>query len=205
MERWSKNRRDAKRLPSQAVLPKIQKRLDKEIQESGKWLPRWVGEKRYEVKGPKDNCINHMKEKPEDYIPSYYRTEHYKICYHPVVNPSNGPNMWPPTSYDDVLPPPYRKPTRRPKKRRRKEHDEQTNSASSMNLKGSTQRCGTCGKQGHNKRSCVPSSQQPSSSSIANKLTPRRPRAKEWEQFKVLKKHQLDQGKENNKFKKMLI
>ncbi|KAF7802178.1 putative transcription factor interactor and regulator CCHC(Zn) family [Senna tora] len=194
MERWSKNRRDAERLPSQAMLPKIRKRIDKEIQELGKWLPRWAGEKRYEVEcgcrkwiltgipcAHAISFINHMKEKPEDYIPSYYWTEHYKICYHPVVNPSNDPNMWPPTSYDDVLPPPYRKPTGRPKKRIRKENDEQTKSASSMSLKGSTQRCGTCGKQGQNKRSCVPSSQQPSSSSIAKKLTQRCPRAKEWE------------------------
>ncbi|KAF7810491.1 hypothetical protein G2W53_037234 [Senna tora] len=48
------------------------------------------------------------------------------MCYHPIINLVNGPNMWPSTSYDDVLPPPFRKPIGRPKKRRRKEHDEQT-------------------------------------------------------------------------------
>ncbi|KAF7802871.1 uncharacterized protein G2W53_041982 [Senna tora] len=153
MERWAKNRKDAEKLQSQAVLPKIQKRLDKEFQESGKSLPRWAGEKKYEVKGPNEkfaidlsrrecgcrkwmltgipfahaiSCINHMGGKPENYIPSYYRTEHYKMCYVPVINPSDGPNLWPSTPYDDVLPPPYRKPIERPKKRRRKEDDEQT-------------------------------------------------------------------------------
>ncbi|KAF7844296.1 Sporozoite surface protein 2 [Senna tora] len=103
MEKWAKNRKHAEKLQSQAVLPKIQKRLDKEFQESGKWLSRWAREKKYEVKGPiakfavdlsrrecgcrkwmltsilcayAISCINHMGKKPQDCIPSYYRIEH---------------------------------------------------------------------------------------------------------------------------------
>ncbi|KAF7807922.1 Sporozoite surface protein 2 [Senna tora] len=52
MERWAKNRKDAERLPSQGVLPKIRKRLEKEFKESDKWLPRWAGEKKYELHQP---------------------------------------------------------------------------------------------------------------------------------------------------------
>ncbi|KAF7828709.1 Sporozoite surface protein 2 [Senna tora] len=51
IERWAKNRKDAEKLPSQGVLPKIRKRLEKEFKESGKWLPRWAGEKKYEAQG----------------------------------------------------------------------------------------------------------------------------------------------------------
>ena len=97
-------------------------------------------------------------ERPEDYIPTYFRREAYITCYEPIINPTNGTNMWPTTNFDDILPPKFRVPTGRPKNKRRKEVDEkhkkQTTNTTKMSRKGGKVKCWKCGTLGNNARSC---------------------------------------------------
>ena len=81
-----------------------------------------------------------------------YRCFHvstYKAYYEPVIIPINGQNMWRPSGVQPVQPPIKRRSPGRPKKKRTKEADEPAG-----RRVGISKQSRTCGKIGHNKRSC---------------------------------------------------
>ena len=100
------------------------------------------------------SCMNHINQKPEDYIPSYYRKETYEACYHPIIFPVNGSNLWPQTEYKDVLPPPFKRLPRRPKKNRNKEAGEVSKDATKLSRRCFPIKCGRCGSTGQNRSTC---------------------------------------------------
>ncbi|KAF7845481.1 putative transcription factor interactor and regulator CCHC(Zn) family [Senna tora] len=158
MEKWTVNRTKIERHRG-SILPRIKKRLEIQIAQAGKWVPRWSGEEKFEVTSvyrhdekyvvdlQKEECscrlwmltgipcchgvsaIHFMRRNPEDLIPGCFRKEQYVECYRHIIHPTNGKNMWPSTEYADVLPPDYRRLTGRPKKRRRKDTFEKDDNA----------------------------------------------------------------------------
>jgi hypothetical protein len=93
-------------------------------------------------------------QKPEDYIPNYYRKETYVACYTPLIKPVNGQSVWKKTQYTDLQPPPIRRQPGRPKKRRNREEGELLREPGMLNKKGMKQACRRCGETGHNKSTC---------------------------------------------------
>ncbi|KAF7821996.1 Sporozoite surface protein 2 [Senna tora] len=158
MEKWNVNKTKIERHRG-SVLPRIKKRLDKQIAQVGKWVPRWSGEENFKVTSvyrhdenyavdlSKEECscrfwmltgipcchgvsaIHFIRRNPEDLIPGYFRKEWYVECYCHIIHPTNGKNMWPSTEYDDILPPDYRRMIGRPKMRRRKDTFEKDDKA----------------------------------------------------------------------------
>nr|POE98084.1 hypothetical protein CFP56_55183 [Quercus suber] len=84
----------------------------------------------------------------EQYVHPCYHVSTYKACYEPIIAPINGQNMWRSSDVAPVQPPIKRRPPGRPKKKRAKEPNEPTRRG------GISKQCKTCGKLGHNKRSC---------------------------------------------------
>ncbi|KAM3251628.1 hypothetical protein P3L10_005698 [Capsicum annuum] len=90
----------------------------------------------------------HIKEmKP--YCSDYYKKEALMKTYEMLLCPMPNKRDWhvPPEVLEDVvLPPKYKRPPGRPKKGRKKKSSEKFSSTSN--------RCGKCGYEGHNRRSC---------------------------------------------------
>ena len=98
------------------------------------------------------SCIFFNREAVEKYTDDYYRVNTYKACYELVINPINGQNMWTPTGLPLVQSPIKRRLPGRPKKKRAREPNEPSKEHSKG--LGIAKRCKSCGKIGHNKRSC---------------------------------------------------
>ena len=88
-----------------------------------------------------------------DYVNNYYSRETYGVCYGHKVASINGMDMWPPTEFEDIQPPKYKKGPGRPKKLRRREPDEDPNR---IRLRRDLvpYKCTRCRATGHNSRRC---------------------------------------------------
>lgn len=96
----------------------------------------------------------------ENWLSHWYTREAYLKAYDPVINPINGPGMWPRTNLPPTLPPHYNIYPGRPKKPRRKGLDspikKNKNGADKLSRavgKGQN-KCGHCKVQGHSRKSC---------------------------------------------------
>uniref|UniRef100_A0A2N9FBT4 Uncharacterized protein n=1 Tax=Fagus sylvatica TaxID=28930 RepID=A0A2N9FBT4_FAGSY len=108
------------------ICPRIHKKLEIEKSNSRTWTPRWSGDDDlsvYEVSMYPRSAGKNI----EDFVHSCYNMTSFALAYEPCVLPINGPDLWPQSNRDTILPPPYRKQPGRPKKRRRREHDEPRN------------------------------------------------------------------------------
>ncbi|WVZ18731.1 hypothetical protein V8G54_006053 [Vigna mungo] len=165
------------------VMPRPRKRLDKEIEKSGNWIPTWVGAEKFEVthgftmdkfvvdlSNKSCSCyswdligipcrhataaINYKVQNPEDYVHVYYKKPAYVTCYAPEIVPINGQQMWPTSENTPLLLPPiYKIPLGRPKKLRRREADEPVRHTK-LSKKQAIMKCSSCKEYGHNVRSC---------------------------------------------------
>ncbi|XP_038698484.1 uncharacterized protein LOC119996055 [Tripterygium wilfordii] len=145
MSRWADNREKIQSFKG-IVLPRIQKRLDRNWNDSGRWIARWAGRGKFGVTNMQDtftvdldekecscrlwdltgipcshaiSCINFKEESVESYVPSCFKKDAYELCYWPLILPMNGPKLWENTGMPDILPPPICKKRGRPKKKRR--------------------------------------------------------------------------------------
>ena len=98
------------------------------------------------------SCIFFNRKVVEKCTNDCYRVSTHKACYELVIDPINGQNIWTPTGHPPVQPPIKRRPPSRPKKKRAREPNEPSK-GHSKGL-GIAKRCKSCGKIGHNKRSC---------------------------------------------------
>ena len=98
------------------------------------------------------SCIFFNREAAEKYTNDCYKASTYKACYGPIIDPINDQNMWTPTGLPLMQPLIKRRPTGRPKKKRAREPNE-PRMGHSKGL-GIAKRCKSCGRMGHNKRSC---------------------------------------------------
>ncbi|XP_014511388.1 uncharacterized protein LOC106770077 [Vigna radiata var. radiata] len=164
------------------VMPKPRKRLDREVEKSGNWLPVWAGGSQFEVTHgftmdkfvvdlSNHTCayyfrdlvgipcrhvvvaIHYKLENLEHYFHPYYKKDAYRTCHAPIITPINGQQLWPTSDSPQLLPPIYKTPLGRPKKLRRREANEYV-SHSKLSKKNIAMRCSTCNAYGHNVRSC---------------------------------------------------
>ncbi|WVZ24109.1 hypothetical protein V8G54_002653 [Vigna mungo] len=182
MKRFASLREKAMTYPG-VVMPRPRKRLDKEIEKSGNWIPTWAGAEKFEVTHgftmdkfvvdlSNNSCscyswdligipcrhaiaaITYKVQNPEDYVHLYYKKPAYVTCYAPEIIPINGQQMWPTSeNTPSLLPPIYKTPPGRPKKLRRREADEPV-SHTKLSKKHSIMKCSSCKEFGHNVRSC---------------------------------------------------
>ncbi|WVY91036.1 hypothetical protein V8G54_036550 [Vigna mungo] len=164
------------------VMPKPRKRLDREVEKSGNWIPTWAGAAKFEVthgftmdkfvvdlSNHSCSCyfwdlvgipcrhavaaINYKLENPEDYVHPYYKKEAYVTCYEPEIVPINGQQLWKTSEAQSLLPPIYKTPPGRPKKLRRRDADEYVSHVK-LSKKNVLMKCSSCNAFGHNVRSC---------------------------------------------------
>ncbi|KAL4357372.1 hypothetical protein AHAS_Ahas09G0180100 [Arachis hypogaea] len=156
MNRWSDNRQSIVTYVEE-ILPKINKKIEREFDKGGEWLAIYAGRDKYEVSSSQGNrakfvvdlnlhecscrkfqltgypcehamsCIRKMCLDVKNFVNKCYRKETYVDCYQHVIYPLNGPNLWSWTENDDVLLPVFRKPIGRPKLSRNKTGDEPRN------------------------------------------------------------------------------
>ncbi|GMY07370.1 hypothetical protein FCV25MIE_02609 [Fagus crenata] len=166
------------------ICPRIHKKLEIEKSNSRTWTPRWSGDDdlsvyevsmyphKYIVDISKNTCtcgswalsgipcvhacfaLGSAGKNIEDFVHSCYNMTSFTLAYEPCVLPINGPDLWPQSNRDTILPPPYRKQLGRPKKRTRREHDEPRNTYRVPRIHA-PRKCRKCGQVGHNKRSCT--------------------------------------------------
>ena len=175
MTRFQDNRQKIMRVESE-ICPKVLKRLHREKIASSRWFSCWAGHTQFEVKSglqsfivdmEKRNCtcrkwnttdipcahaiscIFFNKQDAEQYVHRCFHVSPYKACYELVIAPINGQKMWRPSGVQPVQPPIKRRPPSRPKKKRTRELGEAAGRRA-----GISKQCRTCGKIGHNKRSC---------------------------------------------------
>ncbi|XP_052109383.1 uncharacterized protein LOC110274713 [Arachis duranensis] len=155
MNRWSDNRQSIVTYAGE-ILPKINKKIEREFDKGGEWLAIYAGRDKYEVSISQGNRAKKMCLDVKNYVNKCYRKETYVDYYQHVIYPLNGPNLWSQTENDDVLPPVFRKPIGRPKLRRNKTGDEPRNNGplSKLARTGQQQKCSYCFALGHNKRTC---------------------------------------------------
>ena len=182
------------------ICPKVLKRLYREKTASSRWLACWAGHTQFEVKNglqsftvdlDKRHCscrkwdttvilcahavsrIFFNRQDAEQYVHRCFHISTYKVWYESVIAPINGQNMWRPSGVQPVQPPIKRRPLGKPKKERTREVGELAGRRADI-----SRQCKTCGKIGHNKRSCKGeiggNSSLPSTTnrtSVANKVT----------------------------------
>ncbi|XP_030958475.1 uncharacterized protein LOC115980352 [Quercus lobata] len=175
MTRFQDNKQKIMRVESE-VCPKVLKRLHREKIASSRWFPCWAGHSQFEVKSELQNftvdiekrncscrkwnttdipcahaisCIFFNRQDAEQYVHRCFHVSTYKTCYEPVIAPINGQNMWRPNGVQPFQPLIKRRSPGRPKKKRTREAGE----AAGRRV-GISKQCRTCGKIGHNKRSC---------------------------------------------------
>ena len=161
------------------LCPKIYKRLHREKAGSGRWLACWAFDTKFEVKNGLQSfivdlakgvysyrkwditgilcchavsCIFFNREQAKKYTNASYHTSTYKACYEHIIDPLNDANMWTSTGLPPVQPPIKRRPPGRLKKKRILEPNELRRGH--YKGLGIAKRCKSCGKIGHNKRSC---------------------------------------------------
>ncbi|WVY98174.1 hypothetical protein V8G54_030325 [Vigna mungo] len=135
------------------VMPKPRKRLDREVEKSGNWIPTWAGAAKFEVThGHAVVAINYKLENPEDYVHPYYKKEAYVTCYDPEIVPINGQQLWSTSDSGPLLPPIYKTPPGIPKKLRR-DADEYVSHVK-LSKKNVLMKCSSCNEFGHNVRTC---------------------------------------------------
>ncbi|XP_052119032.1 uncharacterized protein LOC127748491 [Arachis duranensis] len=144
-------------IPVKEILPKINKKIEREFDKGEEWLAIYAGRDKYEVSISQGNrakfvvdlnlhecycrkfqltgypcehamsCIRKMCLDVKNYVNKCYRKETYVDCYQHVICPLNGPNLWSQIENDDVLPPVFRKAIGHPKLSRNKTGDEPRN------------------------------------------------------------------------------
>ncbi|XP_020982446.1 uncharacterized protein LOC110273590 [Arachis duranensis] len=144
MNRWADNRQSIVTHAGE-ILPKINKKIEREFDKGGEWLAIYAGRDKYEVSTSQCNrdkfvvdlnlhecscrkfkltgypcehamsCIRKMCLDVKNYVNKCCRKETYVDCNQHVIYPVNRPNLWTQTENDDVLSLVFRKPIERPK------------------------------------------------------------------------------------------
>ncbi|KAL3725982.1 hypothetical protein ACJRO7_030946 [Eucalyptus globulus] len=115
------------------------------------------------------SCINFMKCNLNDFVADCFKKTVYEGCYQFALPTLNGKKMWPATSEEPLLPPPFRKLPGRPKKDRKRSNGEKKKDEKSKRVRkprvtntdptkisksGITMKCSNCHGTGHNKATC---------------------------------------------------
>ncbi|WVY90437.1 hypothetical protein V8G54_035951 [Vigna mungo] len=183
MNRWAANRKKMTQYQA-TICPKVWNRFQKESWLGRYWLPRWSGDKLFEVIHisqfghqfvvnvdtmectcrkwaitgiPCTHAITAMKFlniNAEHYIDHWFRKSTYEETYNGIIYPINGQHIWEVTPYSDILPPKKKTMPGRPKKKRRLKQWELKKNDFELRKGGQRKRCTICKELGHNKKGC---------------------------------------------------
>ncbi|GAV69296.1 hypothetical protein CFOL_v3_12797, partial [Cephalotus follicularis] len=98
-------------------------------------------------------CINYDHRRIEDFVEPCYHKEMYLRTYSDTVNAGNGPQLWPMSGQEPILPPPFKRTLGRPKIRRRRDPNEPKN-PNKLSKRNQVQVFSKYNTQEHNRRSC---------------------------------------------------
>ncbi|KAL7206726.1 hypothetical protein ACSBR2_019440 [Camellia fascicularis] len=123
------------------ICEKVQCKVEKRKLKSRVWTPTWSGGAEFEVRHGEDGYIVNLenrtstcfkwdltgipcpygvtaiffqKDRVEDYVHAYFKKETLLRTYEPLINLMNGPDLWPKTGCDPLLPLKLKRPTGRP-------------------------------------------------------------------------------------------
>ncbi|GJY16203.1 multidrug resistance-associated protein 5 [Tanacetum coccineum] len=100
-------------------------------------------------------AIYFLHKDPENYVSQWYNKEVFVSAYNHFIQPMNGMDQWPSTTYQKPLPPiKIRMPGRPPHKRKRDAMEDDGGNRTRISRKGQIGHCFLCKKPGHNQRSC---------------------------------------------------
>ncbi|GJS98761.1 transposase, MuDR, plant [Tanacetum coccineum] len=100
-------------------------------------------------------AIYFLHKDPENYVSQWYNKEVFVSAYNHFIQPMNGMDQWPSTTYQKPLPPIKRRmPGRPPHKRKRDAMEDDGGNRTRISRKGQIGHCFLCKKPGHNQRSC---------------------------------------------------
>ncbi|KAK8701953.1 hypothetical protein V6N13_020328 [Hibiscus sabdariffa] len=164
------------------LCPKIQKKLDKILEQSIRCWPRNACGQKWEVSaGFEDQHVVDLEAqtctcrkwdltgipcihvasvilhgaRPKDFVNPCYRKETQLKIYSHMIKPLRGPKQWSHYQTDGhILSPVIRRPVGRPQTKRRKEPDEPLKETGRLTKLEVKMTCSKCGSKGHNKRSC---------------------------------------------------
>ena len=112
------------------------------------------------------HVITFRKERAKNYVHNFYKKDTYIALYSHLIQPCNGPDLWPEVDGDAILPPIHKIQPRRPKIDRRRKDKDEVHNPYKMKRNQTSLRCAHCHQLGHNKRTCR-SNQRPPGVAIA--------------------------------------
>lgn len=101
------------------------------------------------------SAIWHRGQEPEDYVSHWYNKKTFMRTYAHKIFSIRDQEEWPKSAKTPMIKPDYKTQPGRPKKLRQLEHDEVLPPKGTKMRRVYVQlKCGLCGKQGHNARTC---------------------------------------------------
>ena len=98
------------------------------------------------------HVIAFKKERAEDYAHDFYKKDTYIALYSHLIQPCNGPDLWPDIDEDAILPPIYKIQPRRPKIDIRRKDIDEVHNPYKMKRNQTSLRCAHCHQLGQNRR-----------------------------------------------------
>ena len=105
------------------------------------------------------SAIHYNGGDPHMYVHDYFKRDKYLETYSHVLQPINGPDMWPQTGKIPLDPPIVHVQPGRPKKARKRDQHEPPK-VEKLGKRRVKMTCTKCGNTGHNQRSCKRNTQQ---------------------------------------------
>ncbi|KAJ9538305.1 LOW QUALITY PROTEIN: hypothetical protein OSB04_031038 [Centaurea solstitialis] len=149
------------------ICPSIKKKLDIAKDQQRFWSVIPGGLSMFEVRLGNDAFILsglpchhavaalfYIHKHPEDYVPSWFWKDMYKVAYNHHLLPVQGMNQWKINELNKPLPPKPKRMHGRPKKQGKKAIHEPSPHHGKVSRQGSVMTCQRCFQFGHNKRGC---------------------------------------------------
>nr|XP_011459364.1 PREDICTED: uncharacterized protein LOC105349940 [Fragaria vesca subsp. vesca] len=101
------------------------------------------------------SAIYLKREDPDDYVSRCYLKTTYMSIYNNLIQPVNSMDLWSRGEDPPIQPPQYSRQPGRPKKTRNKAtYEKQKDGVTVRKMMQKSLRCGNCGQQGHNRKTC---------------------------------------------------
>ncbi|XP_024169793.1 uncharacterized protein LOC112176210 [Rosa chinensis] len=100
------------------------------------------------------SAIHYMREKPKDYVDTFYWTKTYLAIYSNTISHVNGMDLWERTDDAAILPPQYNRQPSRPKTKRIKDTSKKANEGTKLGRVQKSLKCSSYGFLGHNVKTC---------------------------------------------------
>ncbi|KAK9987881.1 hypothetical protein SO802_028120 [Lithocarpus litseifolius] len=100
------------------------------------------------------HVIAFWKERAKDYVHDFYKKDTYIALYSHLIQPCNGPDLWPDVDGDAILPPIHKIQLGRIKIDRRRKEKDKVHIPYKMKRNQTSLKCAHCHQSGHDRRNC---------------------------------------------------